>query len=74
MKHSRGDKVIIKDVTDERKCCCSCNHNIRTWKDARCICTCDKDGHRIGYVENFEKVCDEWNTGRERRAVNAKIC
>lgn len=46
--------MTITEVTDESKCCCSCRHNIRT------ICHCEKDGHYIGYVANFEQVCEEW--------------
>ena len=59
--------MIIQDVTDDSKCCCSCKHNIRTFdKDMHCTCTCERDGHYIGYVANFGDVCDEWektNTG-----------
>ena len=53
--------MIIKYVTDESKCCCSCKHNIRTRHDNyNVICNCNRDGHYIGYVSNFESVCDEW--------------
>ena len=53
--------MTVKDVTDESKCCCSCRHNVRTFDDRlHCICNCDKDGHYIGYVANFESVCEEW--------------
>ena len=57
----------IKDVTDESKCCCSCKHNIRTRYDDKMHvrCNCDKDGHYIGYVANFESVCDEWEGDSE---------
>ena len=60
--------MIIKDVTDERKCCCSCKHNKRTRygdKMRYIRCNCDKDGHYIGYVANFESVCDEWEGDTE---------
>ena len=59
--------MIITDVTDESKCCCSCKHNIRTRPDddMHVICNCDKDGHYIGYVANFESVCDEWEEDTE---------
>lgn len=57
----RGDGMIIKEVTDESKCCCSCKNNIRTpVDDVHVRCNCDKDGHYIGYVANFTCVCDEW--------------
>lgn len=56
----------IKDVTDESKCCCSCSHNKRTEeKSSNITCHCDKDGHYIGYVANFESVCDEWEGDME---------
>ena len=43
------------------KCCCSCKHNIRTRKDDLHVeCNCEIDGHYIGYVANFESVCEEW--------------
>ena len=60
--------MVIKDVTDERKCCCSCKHNKRTRygdKMRYIRCNCDKDGHYIGYVANFESVCDEWEGDME---------
>lgn len=53
--------MIIKDVTDESKCCCSCKYNIRTrTDDVHVRCNCEIDGHYIGYVENFDQTCDEW--------------
>lgn len=53
--------MIIQDVTDDSKCCCSCKHNLRTTEDnIHVTCNCGWDGHYIGYVENFEKVCDRW--------------
>ena len=53
--------MILKEVTDESKCCCSCKNNIRTpIDDIHVRCNCDKDGHYIGYVANFTCVCDEW--------------
>lgn len=49
------------EVTDESKCCCSCKHNKRVlYEDRVFFCHCDKDGHYIGYVANFEYVCEEW--------------
>lgn len=50
----------LTEVTDESKCCCSCRNNKRTEQDGCIVCHCDKDGHYIGYVANFETVCDEW--------------
>ena len=45
--------MIIKEVTDENKCCCSCKNNIRTpIDDVHVRCNCDKDGHYIGYVSD----------------------
>lgn len=54
--------MTIKDVKNKYICYCSCKHNIRIRPDddIHVICNCDKDGHYIGYVENFENVCDEW--------------
>ena len=53
--------MILTEITDESKCCCSCRHNIRTHdKVWGCVCHCDKDGHYIGHVENFQQVCEEW--------------
>ena len=53
--------MTLTEVTDESKCCCSCRHNVRTndkvWGS---VCHCEKDGHYIGYVANFEQVCEEW--------------
>ena len=55
--------MILMDVYDESKCCCSCEHNIRTWdSNGHCTCRCDIDNHYIGYVENFDTVCDEWKS------------
>ena len=53
--------MTIVDVTKDNECCCSCTHNKRTFdKDYHCTCTCELDGHRIGYVANFGSVCEEW--------------
>ena len=57
--------MTIVDVTKDNECCCSCIHNKRTYKDCHCTCACELDGHRIGYVANFESVCDEWEGGEE---------
>lgn len=52
--------MILTQVTDESKCCCSCKHNKRVPHKEYVFCHCDKDGHNIGYVANFEQVCKEW--------------
>ena len=53
--------MIIKEVTEEGKFCCSCKNNVRTQiDDVHVRCNCNKDGHYIGYVANFTCVCDEW--------------
>ena len=60
--------MTIVDVTKENECCCSCTHNKRAfdkdYKDYHCTCTCELDGHRIGYVANFGSVCEEWEGGK----------
>lgn len=50
----------IVDVTKEEECCCSCRHNIRKPEKSFIECYCDIDNHYIGYVENFESVCERW--------------
>jgi hypothetical protein len=51
----------IFDVTNDEECCCSCKHNIRKQdEDGYINCQCDIDSHYIGYVANFESVCEEW--------------
>jgi hypothetical protein len=58
--------MTIVDVTKDNECCCSCIHNKRTFdNDCHCTCACELDGHRIGYVANFESVCEEWEGGEE---------
>ncbi len=57
--------MTITEVTDESKCCCSCRHNKRTKCEtdgvfADTLCNCEKDGHYIGYIQNFEQTCKEW--------------
>ena len=58
--------MILTEVTDESKCCCSCKNNVRTqnkvWGH---VCHCDKAGHYIGYVANFTQVCEEWEEDNE---------
>lgn len=54
----------LTEVTNKSKCCCSCKHNKRVLYEDRVFhCHCDKDGHHIGYVANFEQVCEEWEGG-----------
>lgn len=50
----------IVDVTKEYECCCSCKHNIRKGETYATYCECEIDNHYIGYVANFESVCEEW--------------
>ena len=50
----------IVDASDDLKCCCSCTHNIRKCDGIDIECYCDIDNHYIGYVANFESVCEEW--------------
>lgn len=58
--------MTIVDVTKDNECCCSCKNNIRTpIDDVHVRCNCDKDGHYIGYVANFESVCEEWEGSEE---------
>ena len=59
--------MTLTEVTDESKCCCSCRNNIRTHdKVWGCVCHCEIDGHYIGYVNNFDTVCEEWEKDNER--------
>lgn len=55
--------MTIVDVTKDNECCCSCIHNKRTF-DKEHHCACELDGHYIGYVANFESVCEEWEGGK----------
>ena len=65
--------MIIEDITDEYKCCCSCIHDIRKHnKDKTVTNYCDIDGHYIGYVACFESVCKEWEDSE--RSKNVKTC
>ena len=67
--------MTITDITKEEECCCSCKHNIRE-KDERfaefagIYCKCEIDGHHIGYVANFERVCELWEEANERKRSN----
>ena len=47
------------------KCCCTCVHDIRTWRKGYCECHCEMDGHIIRYVETFEGCCEEWEEEKE---------
>lgn len=51
-------------MTDTEKCCCTCKHNKRTGEVADIKTHCDIDGHYIGYVANFNCVCDKWERSR----------
>lgn len=57
--------MTITDVTKEEQCCCSCKHNIRKKDEAGIYCKCEVDGHHIGYVANFERVCELWEEPKE---------
>lgn len=50
----------IVDASDDLKCCCSCDHNIRKYDGIDIETYCEIDNHYIGYVANFESVCEEW--------------
>lgn len=53
--------MTITDVTKDEECCCSCKHNIRKTQNDGLIHTyCDIDNHYIGYVANFDSVCEKW--------------
>lgn len=58
----------LTEVTDESKCCCSCRNNKRSkgGKFGGILCHCEKDGHYIGYIQNFEQVCEEWEKDGEQ--------
>ena len=57
--------MTITDITKEYECCCSCSHNIRKSDGKYIYCECEIDGHYIGYVANFENVCEEWERMKE---------
>lgn len=49
------------------KVCCNCRHNIRTrGEDMYTICTCEIDGHHIGYVECMENWCRHWASDEKK--------
>ena len=51
----------IVETKEDEKCCCSCKRNIReSTPDGYVDCHCELDGHYIGYVNNFNNVCEEW--------------
>lgn len=57
----------IPDVTKEEECCCSCKYNIRVRDSRKYIyCYCALDNHYIGYVANFESVCERWEKDENR--------
>ena len=57
----------IVDASDDLICCCSCTHNIRKCDGIDIECYCDIDNHYIGYVANFESVCEEWKEEEDER-------
>ena len=56
--------MTITNVTDPSRCCCSCEHNVRDGESGLIRCNCDIDGHYIGYIANFESVCENWEESR----------
>lgn len=57
----------ITDITKEEQCCCTCKHNIRTeYPIYHITCKCEIDGHHIGYVANFERVCELWEEAERK--------
>lgn len=57
----------ITYIKKEHECCCSCKHNIRKIDTRLAIvyCECEADGHYIGYVANFENVCELWEEAED---------
>lgn len=47
-------------MSDRKRCCCNCRHDIRTWDGGNCTNHCEIDGHYIGYIECFEGWCRRW--------------
>ena len=48
------------------KCCCSCEHNIRTSDNIGEIeCHCEIDNHYIGYISCFENSCKRWKKSKK---------
>lgn len=47
-------------------CCCDCEHNTRKKIDEHGIeCSCELDGHHIGYVACFTDCCEHWKESVE---------
>lgn len=56
-------------MRERKRCCCNCNHDIRTeGKDGIIVCNCDVDNHYIGYVECFEGWCKRWASDKDKWA------
>ena len=49
---------IDVNYRDDRKerCCCFCQHNIRSGEGSNIECNCELDGHFIGYIPYFSIV------------------
>nr|DAR17729.1 MAG TPA: hypothetical protein [Caudoviricetes sp.] len=44
---------------DRKRVCCNCDHNIRS-NSSEITCSCELDGHRIGYAECMHGWCRRW--------------
>lgn len=54
-------------MTDRKRCCCNCRHNIRTERvNLPTVCNCEIDGHYIGYVECFDDWCRRWASDKKK--------
>ena len=53
-------------MSDRKRCCCNCRHNIRSGETGAVECRCEIDGHYIGYIECFEGWCRRWATDAEK--------
>lgn len=53
----------------KQKCCCTCEHDIRTLnrKTKMIECHCEIDGHCIGYCDTFDDCCEHWENDTERK-------
>lgn len=61
-------------MTERKRCCCNCRHNIRTGEIANIKCHCDVDGHYIGYIDCFLGWCRKWASDKKKwEKMNAKI-
>ena len=57
-------------MTDRKRCCCNCGHNIRSGPIGKIVCHCEMDGHYISYVMAFDGWCRRWV--RDRKWDNEK--